>query len=76
MNQSQLIEVGKALLPYLRGDLSAQELGAAAHNAAAALSRSPGLTELQRLAITCGNEPYADAKVCPACKGFGHVSSI
>jgi hypothetical protein len=40
MNTNQIVEVGKALLPYLREGLTASELGAAAHNAAAAIARS------------------------------------
>jgi hypothetical protein len=32
-----------------------------------------GLSDMQRLAISCGNEPYADDKVCPTCGGKGHV---
>lgn len=35
-----------------------------------------GLTDMQRLAIQCGNEPYADDKVCPTCKGCGHVPAL
>ena len=31
----------------------------------------PGLTDLQRLAIKCGNIPYEDDMVCPKCKGDG-----
>ena len=80
MNSHQIIEVGKALLPYLRRDLRPEELGAAAHDAVAALRRSSGLpqglSDRQRLAIACGNEPYADEKVCPNCRGFGTVSAI
>ena len=30
-----------------------------------------GVTGLQRLAIACGNEPYADAKLCEKCDGGG-----
>lgn len=76
MTNEQIIEVGKALLPYLRNDLSPAELGTAAHDAAAALrrvGRPSGLSDIQRLAISCGNEPYADDKVCPNCKGLGYV---
>jgi len=80
MTTEQIIEVGKALLPYLRSDLRPEELGTAAHDAAAALRRSSGLpkglSDRQRLAIACGNEPYADEKVCPECRGFGTVSAI
>lgn len=32
-----------------------------------------GLTDMQRLAILCGNEPYADYHVCETCKGKGYV---
>ena len=32
-----------------------------------------GLTDMQRLAIQCGNEPYADYRVCHTCAGCGHV---
>jgi hypothetical protein len=35
-----------------------------------------GLSLEQRAAIGCGNEPYADEKVCPSCQGKGHVPSI
>lgn len=45
MNSEQVIEVGKALLPYLRTDLKPEELGMAAHDAAAALHRT-GATAL------------------------------
>jgi hypothetical protein len=77
MTTEQIIEVGKALLPYLRNDLTSAELGTAAHDAAAALCRSgkpaTGLSDMQRLAIACGNEPYADNKVCTTCEGKGYV---
>lgn len=73
MTTEQVIEVGKALLPYLRTDLRPEELGMAAHDAVSALNRGRGLSDRQRLAITCGNEPYADDKVCPACAGRGYV---
>lgn len=81
LTTAQVIEVGSALLPYLRTDLKPEELGTAAHDAAAALRRAAlppntGLTDRQRLAIACGSGDYADEKVCPACKGLGHVSSI
>ena len=36
----QIIEVGKALLPYLRADVTSEELGIAAFNATAALKRA------------------------------------
>lgn len=75
MTNEQVIEVGKALLPYLRNDLTPEQLGTAAHDAAAALRRG-GLSDQQRLAIACGNEPYADDNVCPNCRGFGYVSAI
>lgn len=42
MTSEQVIEVGKALLPYLRADLSHAELGMAVHDAAAALNRTGG----------------------------------
>jgi len=78
LTTAQIIEVGKALLPYMRKDLSATELGTAAHDAAAALFRSKfgeiGLGGGQRLAIACGNDAYADEKICPQCGGKGHVS--
>ena len=32
-----------------------------------------GLTDMQRLAIACGNEPYADMSVCPTCNGKGMI---
>ena len=35
--------------------------------------RRAGLTSMQRLAIACGNEPYADERICPTCDGSGHV---
>lgn len=80
MTNEQVIEVGKALLPYLRADLKPEDLGTAAHDAAVALRKaagfSHGLSDRQRLAISCGNEPYADEKVCPGCGGLGYVSSI
>lgn len=77
MTNEQIIEVGKALLPYLRNDLDPADLGRAAHDAAAALRRGgSGLSDQQRCAIACGNEPYADDKVCPTCGGCGHVSGI
>lgn len=40
LTQREVIEVGKALLPYLRNDLTPAELGYAAHDAAAALKRA------------------------------------
>ncbi len=77
---AQIIEVGKALLPYLRSDIAPEELGMAAHDATAALRRAnglpSGLTDMQRLAIACGNHPYSDDKVCPQCNGSGTVSAI
>lgn len=80
MTNEQVIEVGKALLPYLRTDLRPEELGTAAHDAAAALRRAngipPGLTDLQRLALQCGNVPYEDDKVCPKCDGRGYVEFV
>jgi len=42
MSEQEIIEVGKALLPYFRDDLSAAELGTAAHDAVAALKRAAG----------------------------------
>lgn len=33
-----------------------------------------GITPQQRLAIMCGNEPYADDIVCPICDGDGEVT--
>lgn len=36
-------------------------------------SAALGLTPSQRGAIACGNEPYADDKICPTCGGRGHV---
>lgn len=39
MNHDQIVEVGKALLPYLRADINHVDLGHAAFNAAAALNR-------------------------------------
>jgi hypothetical protein len=78
LTTAQIIEVGKALLPYLRADLSSEELGQAAHDAASAFFRAKfgdaGLSTMQRVAISCGNDPYADEAVCPQCKGRGHVS--
>lgn len=76
MTTEQIIAVGKALLPYLRNDLTAAELGTAAHDAATALRGDRGLSDMQRFAISCGNEPYADDKVCPTCNGRGCVPSI
>lgn len=79
MTTAQIIEFGKALLPYLRNDLKPEELGMAAHDAAVALrnaGRPAGLSDQQRLAIACGNGDYADDKVCPQCSGHGYVSSI
>jgi len=77
INASHIIEVGKALLPYLRADLTSDELGKAAHDAAAALLRARlgdvGLSDRQRLALKCGNDPYADHQVCKACSGNGYV---
>lgn len=77
MTPQQIIEVGKALLPYLRNDLTDIELGTAAYNAVAALARldkkSLGLSGPQRLAIACGNGPYEDDTVCPTCKGHGYT---
>lgn len=32
-----------------------------------------GLTDMERMAIACGNEPYADYRVCPHCGGSGKV---
>jgi hypothetical protein len=40
MTQEQIIAVGRALLPYLRNDLTDVELGMAAHDAAAAVKAS------------------------------------
>lgn len=40
MTSEQIIEVGKALLPYLRTDLTSEELGKAAFDAVAALNRT------------------------------------
>lgn len=78
LTTAQIIEVGRALLPYLRNDLSSEELGAAAHDAASALFRAKfgdiGLSNMQRVAIACGNDAYADESVCPQCHGRGHVS--
>lgn len=46
----------------------------AARDCLAAVGLRPaGLSDMQRLAIACGNEPYADDKVCPTCSGKGHV---
>lgn len=77
INAVHLIEIGKALLPYLRNDLTEVELGKAAHDAAAALLRARlgdvGLSNSQRCALSCGNEPYADFHVCKACSGSGYV---
>jgi len=39
LTSEQIVAVGKALLPYLRNDLTAAELGMAAHDAASALRR-------------------------------------
>lgn len=33
-----------------------------------------GLSDRQRFAIKCGNEPYADDIVCPICEGDGVVN--
>lgn len=78
LNTAQIIEVGRALLPYLRDNLTAEELGNAAYDAAAALFKAKfgdvGLANMQRVAIACGNDPYADEQICPECKGRGHVS--
>lgn len=79
MTTEQIVEIGRALLPYLRTDLTAAELGTAAHDAGAALRRAgrpAGLSDRQRLAIACGNDPYADDKVCPTCAGRGCISVI
>lgn len=81
MNSAQIFAVGEALLPYLREGVTYREVGTAAHDALAALYRSSkglpeGLSDQQRLAIACGNEPYADDKVCPECKGLGYVSAL
>lgn len=40
VNTLQITEVGKALLPYLRNDLTNLELASAAHDAACAISRT------------------------------------
>lgn len=78
LNTAQIVEVGRALLPYLRDNLSSAELGAAAHDAAAAFCKAKfgdvGLGDMQALAISCGNDPYTDEEICPRCKGRGHVS--
>ena len=42
LTSEQLVAVGKALLPYLRNDLSASEIGMAAHDAASALVSDKG----------------------------------
>jgi hypothetical protein len=77
LSTEQIIEVGKALLPYLRDNLSSAELGHAAHDVAAAFCKAKfgnvGLNDRQALAISCGNDPYADEEICPKCKGRGHV---
>jgi hypothetical protein len=77
ISTAHIIEVGKALLPYLRNDLSAEELGRACHDTAAALLRARlgdvGLSNSQRCALSCGNDPYADFQVCKACSGHGYV---
>lgn len=39
------------------------------------IAAARGLTEIQRLAIAAGNEPYADVVVCPNCGGEGVVDS-
>lgn len=39
MSSEEIIEVGKALLPYLRKNITNVELGHAAHDAVAALNR-------------------------------------
>lgn len=35
--------------------------------------RPSALTDLHKLAIACGNEPFADEMVCLKCEGRGHV---
>ena len=32
-----------------------------------------GLSDMQRLAIACGNEPYGDEQVCERCAGSGLI---
>jgi hypothetical protein len=59
MTSEQAIEVGKALLPYLRTDLRPEELGMAAHDAAAALSRTGGRGELVKRAAMIERERIA-----------------
>lgn len=41
-----------------------------------AMEKSPmsGLSDSQRLALKCGNEPYADDIICPTCNGDGVVN--
>lgn len=38
-------------------------------------TKSAGLSDMARLAINCGNHPYEDERICPACGGKGHVPS-
>lgn len=59
MSQDQIVEVGKALLPYLRADLKPEELGMAAHDAYAALSRTGGRGELVKRAAMIERERCA-----------------
>lgn len=47
VTQDQIIEVGKALLPYLRESISHVDLGHAAFNAVAALNRVQNATAQQ-----------------------------
>lgn len=47
MSEDQIREVGKALLPYLRDDLTDVELGTACHDAVAALNRVAGVDRLR-----------------------------
>lgn len=60
LTQREVIEVGKALLPYLRNDLTPAELGYAAHDAAAALKRAAS----DDFCDQCGTIRRA-ADVCP-----------
>lgn len=59
MSQDQIVEIGKALLPYLRADLKPEELGTAAHDAFAALSRTGGRGELVKRAAMIERERIA-----------------
>lgn len=87
--EAEMSEIDEDLARNADGDLyrdlwkhSQETLGRACAKAnryrseLAVLRGDAGLTLSQRGAIACGNEPFADEKVCPTCEGGGHIGSI